>query len=121
MNIRLIQKQLRAKETVLLTDIARLEREARATDPTEVRDAIDDANSAESMSESLQEGTMVTETLTHVRDALQRIEEGVYGRCVLCGRPIEVNRLNAVPWAQYCLDDQKKKDKDDNVGGGSTL
>jgi DnaK suppressor protein len=42
---------------------------------------------------------------TQVRDALQRIEKGTYGRCVECGRPIEAHRLGSVPWTPYCLDD----------------
>jgi DnaK suppressor protein len=37
--------------------------------------------------------------LTEVEDALKRIEDGTYGRCVNCGRPIPEKRLEAIPWA----------------------
>jgi DnaK suppressor protein len=37
--------------------------------------------------------------LTEVEDALKRIEDGTYGKCVNCGRPIPEKRLEAIPWA----------------------
>jgi DnaK suppressor protein len=40
--------------------------------------------------------------LTQVRDALRRIELGTYGRCVVCGKPIDEKRLESVPWTPYC-------------------
>src|SRR6202171_65035 len=36
----------------------------------------------------------------HVQEALQRIEEGAYGSCVTCGKPIPVERLAAPPPAR---------------------
>jgi len=42
--------------------------------------------------------------------ALRRIEDGTYGKCVDCGRPIEPARLEAVPWTPYCRADQEKHD-----------
>ena len=37
--------------------------------------------------------------LTEVEEALKRIENGTYGKCVDCGRPIPEERLEAIPWA----------------------
>jgi len=37
--------------------------------------------------------------LTEVQQALERIEQGTYGKCVNCGRPIPEKRLEAIPWA----------------------
>jgi RNA polymerase-binding transcription factor len=60
--------------------------------------------------------------LIQVRDALKRIEGGTYGRCSACGLQIEAARLEAVPWAAYCLEDQEKQDKRAHTPhGGSTL
>jgi DnaK suppressor protein len=39
--------------------------------------------------------------LKEVEDALQRIEQGTYGKCVNCGRPIPEKRLEAIPWATF--------------------
>ncbi len=41
--------------------------------------------------------------LIHIDDAFQRIEEGSYGSCIHCSRPIGLPRLKALPWARYCI------------------
>lgn len=45
--------------------------------------------------------------LLAVDAALARIEEGTYGKCINCSREIGVKRLEAVPWARYCIDCQE--------------
>ncbi len=37
--------------------------------------------------------------LTDVEEALRRLQDGTYGRCLTCGRPIPDRRLEAIPWA----------------------
>jgi len=46
--------------------------------------------------------------LREVEAALQRIEAGTYGFCSVCGKPIPVERLEAVPWTTLCIDDARK-------------
>jgi len=41
--------------------------------------------------------------LTEIEDALQRIEEGAYGVCEGKGERIPKARLEAIPWARYCV------------------
>lgn len=38
-----------------------------------------------------------------VQDALQRIDEGVYGLCAGCRSEIPLARLEALPYATYCV------------------
>jgi DnaK suppressor protein len=45
--------------------------------------------------------------LTEIGAALVRIEDGTYGLCVTCGKPIATERLEAVPYAQRCIDDTR--------------
>ena len=45
--------------------------------------------------------------LLAVDDALERIEAGSYGKCVNCGKDIGEKRLEAVPWARFCIDCQE--------------
>ncbi len=47
--------------------------------------------------------------LAGIDAALQRIEDGTYGRCEDCGRPIGEERLAALPWARLCIDDARKR------------
>jgi DnaK suppressor protein len=44
--------------------------------------------------------------------ALRRIQEGTYGTCIRCDGEIGVKRLNALPWAAYCLECQSIVDED---------
>jgi len=46
--------------------------------------------------------------LTEVEDALKRIENGTYGRCIDCGQPIPEKRLEALPWAARCVKDEAR-------------
>ncbi|HEX6964118.1 MAG TPA: TraR/DksA C4-type zinc finger protein [Lacipirellula sp.] len=38
-----------------------------------------------------------------VRAALKRIDDGEYGRCESCGKPIAETRLEALPYTRYCI------------------
>jgi DnaK suppressor protein len=42
--------------------------------------------------------------LTAIDAALGRIEDGTYGICTNCGRPIGEERLQALPWTNLCID-----------------
>jgi len=44
--------------------------------------------------------------LDDIEHALRRLDEGTYGTCEACGKPISDARLEAVPGARFCLDDQ---------------
>ncbi|MDX2398703.1 TraR/DksA family transcriptional regulator [Microbacterium algeriense] len=41
--------------------------------------------------------------LRQVDDALARVDAGTYGICANCGRPIPAARLEARPFAEYCV------------------
>ena len=45
--------------------------------------------------------------LEQVEAALARLAGGTFGACVRCGRPIAPERLEALPWAAYCIDCQR--------------
>ncbi len=45
--------------------------------------------------------------LTLIDEALRRIEDDEYGKCQNCEKPINEKRLNAIPWARYCLECQE--------------
>lgn len=61
------------------------------------------------LDEGLEEGA--ERRLEQVEHALARIDEGTYGICEACGRPIAEERLRAVPWATLCIDDQRKREQ----------
>ena len=121
LNVKHFKQRLLDKEQELTAAILRLETEARDSRVAEVGDVGDRAVSDENKSEALQEGTVEWQMLTQVREALRRIEDGTYGKCIDCGREIEPARLEAIPWTPYCLEDQEKRDRQATVHEGSTL
>ena len=42
--------------------------------------------------------------LHEIDDAIERIAEGTYGVCQATGKPIGKPRLQAKPWAKYCIE-----------------
>jgi RNA polymerase-binding protein DksA len=51
------------------------------------------------------------QVLAEIDAALARIDAGTYGVCERCGRPIAEERLEALPWATLCIDDQRRKER----------
>src|SRR5579872_2028060 len=56
----------------------------------------------------LNRNTLEMKLLREVEDALRRIESGAYGICHECEEPISGKRLDAVPWAKYCVTCQEQ-------------
>jgi DnaK suppressor protein len=51
----------------------------------------------------LNRNTLDMKLLREVQDALRRFDAGSYGVCHQCDEPISIKRLDAVPWARYCV------------------
>lgn len=61
------------------------------------------------LDEGLEEN--VEHLLAEIDAALERIDDGTYGTCVVCGRPIDAERLQAVPYATLCIDDKRARER----------
>ncbi|MBR5966549.1 MAG: TraR/DksA family transcriptional regulator [Treponema sp.] len=49
--------------------------------------------------------------LTLINNALLRIQQGKYGLCLQCGKPIPEARLEALPYAFMCINCASKAEK----------
>jgi len=100
-----MKARLEAKRDELRTNIANLT-EAKPTpvDPTIASEGPQDFEDiAVDFLETQQEQSILVNEqalLTQVEHALERIENGTYGKCVNCGQPIPEKRLEAIPWAE---------------------
>ncbi len=56
--------------------------------------------------------------LADVEHALRRLDEGTYGICEACGKPIDDARLEAVPAARFCREDQQQAEREARGGAG---
>ena len=71
------------------------------------QDAGEKSLADEAASEAFIHGELDATLLQHVEDALRRIDDGTFGRCVVDGGSIEPSRLDAMPWTPYCLTHQR--------------
>lgn len=110
------RKQLEEEKARLLSAVGFLERENPGSISDELGEVADGgtdnhpADTATAMydrelDEGLEEGAR--DTLAEIDAALQRIEDGTYGICEVCGKPIGADRLSALPWTRLCIDDSR--------------
>jgi DnaK suppressor protein len=50
-------------------------------------------------------------TLRTLKQALERLRQGSFGECAECGGDIEPKRLEAIPWARYCVNCQEARER----------
>ena len=74
------------------------------------RDDVDEAVRDADVDGILRIGELRTHRREEIDDALLRIAQEEYGRCEDCGRPIEIERLEAMPEARFCLDDTRRRE-----------
>ena len=49
--------------------------------------------------------------LNHVNSALHRLQDGVFGVCTRCKKQIDDKRLNAIPYANLCIECKKSEER----------
>jgi len=111
--LKVIENKLLEKKNEILTTIEREALDEISDHESEnvIGDIVDTANSAyeSQIIEKLTENEQ--KKLHEINEALKRIEEGVYGRCVVCGKAIEEKRLIAIPEAKKCIECKTREEK----------
>ena len=79
-------------------------------------DALDEVQNAAERELAIRNLDRESNLLRNVRAALHRIDEGTFGICLHCEEDISVKRLNAVPWAPYCIQCQEIADRNQEEG-----
>jgi len=74
-------------------------------------DALDEVQHAAERELAIRNLDRESNLLRNVRAALRRIDDGSYGVCLHCEEDINPKRLNAVPWAPFCIQCQEQYDK----------
>lgn len=97
---------LEAKESELLGAL----RNREGIEIEKSPDALDEVQRAAERELAIRTLDRESSLLRNVRSALNRIEEGTYGICLHCEEDISVKRLNAVPWAPFCISCQEQYD-----------
>ena len=53
--------------------------------------------------------------LREIDEALEKIENGTYGICEGTGKPISIERLEALPWAKYTIEHVRELEKQGKI------
>ncbi len=82
-------------------------------------DALDEVQHAAERELAIRNLDRESQMLRNVRGALRRLDDGSFGICIRCDEEINPKRLNAVPWAPFCITcqewaDQQKGHEDEN-------
>ena len=103
------QKKLLEKRLELISVVQKTEDYGREVDSqNEAMDLADKASSSYTKEFMFSKSDSDRQLLQAVVDALDRIEGGAYGECENCGEPVERKRLEALPWAAFCLGCQER-------------
>ncbi len=94
-----------------LAELARLLRNREAIAIEKSADALDEVQHAAERELAIRNLDRESGLLRQVKGALIRIDDGSYGVCMHCEEDINPKRLNAVPWAQYCISCQELADR----------
>ncbi len=105
------RRLLLEKKNTLSRDLAKTRNAEEETIEESTQDIADKAVSSYTREFLYSLSDVDRNTLLQIDQSLERIEVGVYGQCRNCGAPISEKRLNAVPWAQLCVDCQELSEK----------
>jgi DnaK suppressor protein len=95
--------KLLARRESLFSQVTEAEMSSRERDLEATQDPADMAANAYTKELLISMSANDRKLLQLIDEALERVERGEYGECVNCGEPLTEKRLDAVPWARYCL------------------
>ncbi len=110
-----LRAYLESEKKRLLEEMAQQEANASSADarregsPFGKRE--EDASESLELEKRLAVSKQAKDHLDEIEHALHKFEEGTYGLCDSCGKPISEDRLEALPHASLCIDCKAKNAK----------
>ncbi|TMF13679.1 MAG: conjugal transfer protein TraR [Chloroflexi bacterium] len=110
-DIRRFQERLKAERDTIESRIATNKRGIQETvrDESGVGDIEDEASLISEREAEIDENDRDQKELAQVKRALERIEHGTYGLSEVSGKPIPIERLEAVPYATTLVDERPQE------------
>lgn len=105
-----MQNKLKKQQKVLKTRV-KAERERSGPNSLANPDRADLAYDYAYRDRRLSMLDQLEDQLIETKEALQRIEDGTYGRCTNCGEFILPERLEALPAAPLCINCQRQESR----------
>ena len=109
--IKQLEAKLQGQRDLLLGMVERTEDYGREANRDISQDPADQASNSYTKELLFSQSTNERNILRLIEEALDRITEGSYGECVNCGQDIQSKRLEALPWARYCIKCQELQEQ----------
>jgi DnaK suppressor protein len=112
------KKRLIEKHRQLADEVGRTALYGKDQEDDSIKDLGDQANTAYTREFFFELGNGDRRLLRDVVSALQKIDEGSFGNCERCGEEIGDKRLEALPFARYCIDCQRLIEQEERMAAG---
>jgi DnaK suppressor protein len=105
------ESKLHEYRNMLLGMVERTEDYGREADRDVSQDPADKASNSYTKELLFSQSTNERNTLKLIEEALERVTDGSFGECLNCGEDIQPKRLDAIPWAPYCIKCQELQEQ----------
>jgi DnaK suppressor protein len=112
------KKRLLEKHQQLADGVGRTAIYGKDQDDDSIKDLGDQANTAYTREFFFELGNGDRRLLRDVVAALQKIDNGSFGDCERCGEAIADKRLEALPFARYCIACQRLVEEEERTAAG---
>ncbi len=112
------RKRLLDKRRQLEEEVGRSALYGKGQEDDSIKDLGDQATTAYTREFLFELGNGDRRLLKEVLTALQKLDEGGFGQCERCGEQIAEKRLEALPFARYCIDCQRLVEQEEKTAAG---
>lgn len=112
------RKRLLDKRRQLEEEVGRSALYGKGQEDDSIKDLGDQATTAYTREFLFELGNGDRRLLKEVLTAIQKLEEGGFGQCERCSEPIAEKRLEALPFARYCIDCQRLAEQEEQAATG---
>ncbi|HEV2883503.1 MAG TPA: TraR/DksA family transcriptional regulator [Pyrinomonadaceae bacterium] len=101
--VRVFRDKLLVRRDSLVGQVQQAELYSRERDSEATQDPADMAANAYTKELLVSMSDNDRQMLNLIDEALERMDDSGYGKCVRCGQALPEKRLEAVPWARHCV------------------
>ena len=112
------RKRLIEKQRQLADEVGRTALYVKDQEDDSIKDLGDQANTAYTREFFFELGNGDRRLLREVVAALAKIDDGSFGTCERCGEAIAEKRLDALPFARYCITCQRAIEEEERMATG---
>ena len=112
------RKKLEEKHRQLVEEVGKTVLYAKGPEDDSIKDLGDQASSAYNREFLFELGNGDRRLLKEVVSALQKLDEGGFGSCERCGEVVAEKRLEALPFARYCITCQRAVEEEERTAAG---